>query len=518
MSSPHAPLAQEAFLRAVLDSIGLIVFAKDTGGRYTFANPLMCALHERPESEIIGRDDRAFFHGETLAMILANDRQVLEKGVRIANEEVVRVGESGEMRIYDVVKCPIRDAAGRIIGLAGTAKDITATRLLEHQLRAQRQQAEWEMARYRKFFESASEVMTICGADGFRQAVNPAYYRTLGYSEAEMLSRPFMDFVHPEDRDRHADAIARLLRGEQLTDFVDRFICKDGSVRWLSWNATYNANEDAIYSVGRDITAYKESERAILAAKEIAESASRAKSQFISSSSHDLRQPVLAIGLLLDALAPTLANNQQQHLARNLTRCVHSLRDMLNTMLSIAKLDAGAVTAHLSPLPSSRLANWLDAEFSSVFVARKLRLKLFYPRRDLDMLTDEGLLQNMLRNLIDNALKFCERGGVLVAVRRRGQSALIQVWDTGVGIPPGQLNHIFDEFYQIGNDCRSAEKGVGLGLSIVLREAQLIGAQLICQSRLGKGTVFSICIPLATSPAASPSPGQAADAPALTRA
>lgn len=510
MTSPHALPPQDALFRTVLDSLGLIVFAKDAEGRYTYANPLMCALLGRPESEIIGRDDHAFFRGETLAMILAKDRLVLEQGVRVANEEMVRVGDNGEMRIYDVVKCPIHAADGRVVGLAGTAKDITATRLVEHQLRAQRQQAEREMMRYRQFFESASEVMTICGSDGFRQAVNPAYYHTLGYTEAEMLSRPFMDFVHPEDRDSHAAVVQRLLQGDQLRDFVDRFVCKDGSVRWLSWNAIYNADEDAIYSVGRDITTYKESERAILAAKEIAESASRAKSQFISASSHDLRQPVLAISLLLEALEPTLTNAQQQHLARNLTRCVQSLRDMLNTMLSIAKLDAGAVTAHLTQLPSSALASWIDNEFSPLFVARGLRFKLAYPARDLFMLTDPGLLQNMLRNLIDNALKFCERGGVLVAVRRRGDTALVQVWDTGVGIPPGQLNHIFDEFYQVGNECRSAEKGVGLGLSIVSREARLIGAEITCRSRLGKGTVFSIRVPLAAATATSPAAGAAA--------
>ena len=116
---------------------------------------------------------------------------------------------------------------------------------------------------------------------------------------------------------------------------------------------------------------------------------------------------------------------------------------------------------------------------------------------DMQLLADLDLLKNILRNLIGNALKFCPEGGVLVGIRRRRGEALIQVWDSGIGIPAEHVGKIFDEYHQVGNEARDGTKGVGLGLAIVRRQLQLMGSEIVCRSRTGRGSVFEFTLPLA---------------------
>lgn len=231
-------------------------------------------------------------------------------------------------------------------------------------------------------------------------------------------------------------------------------------------------------------------------ARERAELANTTKSRFLASVSHDLRHPLLANGLFVDALAHTALSDEQKHYVRHLESSNKAMGEMLNSLLAIAKLDAGAVAPSFECLPVRELVGWIEAEFASVFIARQLRFKLFYPVREFDLRTDVNLVRSMLRNLLANALKFCDRGGVLVSIRCRGGRALIEVWDTGIGIADSDREHLFEEFFQVGNEARGGDKGIGLGLPMVLRQGRLIGARVGCRSRLGKGSVFFISLPL----------------------
>jgi len=138
----------------------------------------------------------------------------------------------------------------------------------------------------------------------------------------------------------------------------------------------------------------------------------------------------------------------------------------------------------------------IDTEFSPLARVKGLRFKFFFPQQGLVLFTDQKMLLNLLRNLIDNAFKYSETGGVLVAIRSRGDRALIQVWDTGIGIAPEHIEAIFDEYFQVGNPQRDRARGLGLGLSIVKRLAKTLGCEVGCRSRPGKGSVFEFQVPL----------------------
>ncbi|MBK1680843.1 ATP-binding protein [Rhodocyclus tenuis] len=243
-------------------------------------------------------------------------------------------------------------------------------------------------------------------------------------------------------------------------------------------------------------------EEAMAAARQAAEEANVAKSTFLAAASHDLRQPLQAIGLFRSALVATPLSDEQRRLSEGISLATQSLTATLNALLDISQLDAGAVAARMRPFAVDEMFRRIDAEFSPAFLERQLRFKLYLPLQPLAVYTDPELLLSLLRNIIGNALKYTAQGGVLVGVRQRGEQLLLQVWDTGIGIAPEHLPQLFDEYYQVGNPARDRSRGLGLGLSIVRRLARLISAEVGCRSRPGRGSLFEVRLPLAKLPAA----------------
>lgn len=233
--------------------------------------------------------------------------------------------------------------------------------------------------------------------------------------------------------------------------------------------------------------------------KERAESASRSKSQFLAAASHDLRQPTHALGLYIATLrafcnAPVIRTEDVGNIAAKLQAALKGLVQLLDVLLDISKLDAGAVKVKREVFDLQELLETIDQQFSAVAAEQKLRF-IVRPT-SLLIQTDRVLLHSILANFVSNALRYTESGKILVGARRRGNFVEVQVLDTGIGIAEGQSQLIFGEFYQIGNAARRREHGLGLGLAIVKRTADLLGVRIGLRSVLGKGSVFSVWLPL----------------------
>jgi signal transduction histidine kinase len=241
----------------------------------------------------------------------------------------------------------------------------------------------------------------------------------------------------------------------------------------------------------------EERTRSLRLAQEEAQRLNRAKSEFLAAASHDLRQPLQAIRLFHAALVATRLDEQQRRMTDYLSSSLTALGDLLNALLDVSKLDAGLVKAIEETVPVDYIFEKVDAEFSSLARQKGLRFNFFFPRDLTAVRTDGRLLLSMLGNLIGNALKYTDRGGILISIRRRGGAALIQVWDTGAGIASQYREKIFDEYFQIGNQERDRAKGVGLGLSIVRRLSRLLKTEVHCHSKPGRGSVFQFTLPLA---------------------
>ncbi len=218
------------------------------------------------------------------------------------------------------------------------------------------------------------------------------------------------------------------------------------------------------------------------------------KSKFLAYAGHDIRQPLQAMHLLLASLLESGLNAAQEKTARMMELSVNALTDLLNSLLDISKLEAGAIQPNLRPVELDVVLARLVQEFMPQARAKGLHLRLRLPRQTPLVQTDEQLLASVLRNLLGNAIKYTHRGGVLVALRRSASGWKLQVWDTGIGIAEEHLAHVFEEYYQVDNPQRDRSKGLGLGLAIVHRMAALLELQLACRSRLGQGTVMEITL------------------------
>jgi signal transduction histidine kinase/CheY-like chemotaxis protein len=232
---------------------------------------------------------------------------------------------------------------------------------------------------------------------------------------------------------------------------------------------------------------------------QIAERASREKTLFFASASHDLRQPLHSLGLFGSALLARLKTTPDEPIARNLMHCVDALETSFSAMLDVSKLDAGVIQPKIVPTQVADVFRKLASTYAGHAEAQGLALR-FKPGNKW-VHTDAQLLERLLGNLIHNALKFTENGGVTLLARtvrsETGPQICIEVWDTGPGIPASELPRIFDEFYQVGNQERNRAKGLGMGLAIVQRLVDLMGLQLSVQSKRGRGTVFKLLVPSA---------------------
>jgi len=248
-----------------------------------------------------------------------------------------------------------------------------------------------------------------------------------------------------------------------------------------------------------DITERVEIETNLEQARQESENANKAKSKFLAAASHDLRQPLHAIGMFLSALEDRRRKVGNENAAGdlkiigNISDSLEALRGLLNSLLDISKLDAGVMKAENTSVRLRPLVERVMAQFSARADEKGLKLKSVCP--DIAVHSDPILLERVLANLLSNAVRYTQEGGVLLGGRCRGGQVLIQVVDTGVGIPQEKVKDIFVEFQQLENPARDRRRGLGLGLAIVERILVLLGHRLDVISIPGKGTTFSLELP-----------------------
>jgi two-component system, sensor histidine kinase len=229
--------------------------------------------------------------------------------------------------------------------------------------------------------------------------------------------------------------------------------------------------------------------------RDIAENANLAKSKFLAAASHDLRQPVHALGLFVGALRGFAMPPAAEPLIDQIETSINALDDLFSALLNISRLDAGVVAAERRPFAIRSALDRVCREYVHEAGATGVRLEWMDCAAIVD--SDPVLIERVLRNLVSNAVRYTERGRILVGCRRRGPAIALQVWDTGVGIPADEQTRVFQEYYQVGNPERDRAKGLGLGLAIVRRLAELLGCELKLRSEPGRGSCFEVALPLA---------------------
>ena len=386
---------------------------------------------------------------------------------------------------------PVATDAGQVV-YRGLGKDVSARERAAAALRGSEE-------RFRRIMDTGRDGILMTDAEGRITFANRRIAAMLGYDEAQLTARPLAGLLHdapgiagtPQDAAPHDGSTGVALRRQ------------DGTAL-LAMQTTYPVHgKDGLHAgtltIVTDITEYKQREErvqqlATLAAqKSEAERASAAKSRFMAAVSHDLRQPMHALGLFLDDLKSIALPPQAAPLLEHMDSALHSTQSLLDAILVISRLESGLIAPNLMAFPLQPVLARLRRAFTAV--AQKKNLRLAVVACDAVVFSDPALLERVLANLLSNALRYTDRGGVVLGCRRRGQALLIEVWDTGLGIAPEHQEAIFREFFRIerADDNRG---GLGLGLAIVRSCTQLLGYSVGLTSVPGRGSRFSLQVPL----------------------
>jgi PAS domain S-box-containing protein len=483
-------------MAAMLESITDGICEIDRDWCISFINTRARAI-VGPDRDLIGTPLFEAFPEAVGSLLQRECERAMSEGVPVSFEEYF-----GEHDLWLSIRAfPTSD------GLMICFQDVTARRQTE--LRGERTEAH-----YRAIVATAMDGMVVIDEQGLIQSFNPAAERLFGYGADEIIGRNVTALMPERDRAVHDGYIWNYRRG------ADRSVIgrgrelkgcrKDGSTFPLELSvAEWRDGRLRFFtSFMRDVTARQEAEAALnaardeaVAARAEAERAVLAKSKFLAASSHDLRQPVQSLFFLGAALADGLSDHPMLPLVGSINQATDALKQLLDGLLDISKLDAGGVTPQMTEFSADMLIGRLGTEYAHRADHQGLRLRTV--ESSCWVRSDPALLERILRNLIENALRYTTHGHILVGCRRVSGALRIDVLDTGIGIPPDQAEAIFEEFHQVDkyNRCPDGGQGAGLGLAIVRRLAGLLGHRVSVVSFPGQGSRFSIEVPLAAMPA-----------------
>jgi len=306
----------------------------------------------------------------------------------------------------------------------------------------------------------------------------------------------FLERIHADDRLRVEACVCDLRPNNPLYAVSYRYLRPDGQQIWIE--STGRAEFDDAGQIVRirglrvDITKHRQIEEELASARKIAEEANRAKSAFLAAASHDLRQPLQAMRILQGTLAQQIHDSAARKSIVGIGLSLETMTDMLTSLLDINQLEAGIVRPSISDFPIDDIFDALAADFREPATEKGLRWRLVRSRIALH--SDRRMLKDIIRNLLSNAIRYTDRGSILVGCRRAGDKVRIEVWDSGVGIMGEQMPRIFEEYYRGPQNAQS--EGFGLGLAIVQRLANVLGHRIDARSTPGKGSVFAIEVPL----------------------
>jgi PAS domain S-box-containing protein len=524
-------------LRTLIDNIPDMVFVKDTQHHFLLNNIAHArTLGAANPQDMVGKSDLDYFPPHLSSRMRTEEKQVVETGVPLIDQEQHLVFTTGASGVVSVAKVPFHDTRGRVIGIVGIAHDIT-----------RRKQAEDERDRY---FTMSADMMCVAGFDGFFKRVNPAFETTLGYTPEELTARPWIDFVHPDDVQATIAEGKKLELGAVTLYFENRYRCKDGSYRWLSWTAVPVVREQRIFAVARDMTERRRVEEqmrennrrleeAVQSERQVQQTLRTAQGamvqteklaglgQMVAGVAHEINNPlsfvsnnvvvlqrdlrgiVLLLGLYGQADDIIERDNAQlmaeiNEVAKamdlgyalgNLSELLTRSREGLKRIQQIVKDLRDFARLDESDLGEVNLNDGIQSTINIILGhARKRGVKIVTELGELPpVMCYPAKVNQVVMNLLTNAID-ASPADSQIALRTRAideNSVSIEVRDSGTGIDPAIRQRIFDPFFT----TKPTGQGTGLGLSISYGIIRDHNGKIEVESEVGKGTTFTVTLP-----------------------
>jgi PAS domain S-box-containing protein len=368
----------------------------------------------------------------------------------------------------------------------------------------------------RAALDAAPDAMLIIDASGIIRFANQQVSALFGYAHDEIIGQSIEKLMPERFRARHVghrEHYVSTVRVRPMGAGLDLFGRRRNGTEFpveISLSPIEDVGRTLVAAAIRDVTDRKRVESELIMARETAEAArvladqaresadraNRGKSRFLATASHDLRQPLQTLGLLNGALRRRATDHHAIEALSQQEQAIGAMSRLLNALLDISKLESGAIRPEPTDFTVAAIFEEMRMEFASIAANKGLRLEV---ESCLDAVySDPSLVEQILRNLVSNAVKYTREGWVRLRCLHEASLVRIEVLDSGVGIPPDQLPYIYDEFYQVGVPTNSSRDGYGLGLSIVQRLVKLLTLKLDVRSEVGRGSAFSLVLPAST--------------------
>ena len=489
---------KSAQINSLLDSDPDIVFFKNTEGVYLGCNPAFVELVGQPRNEIVGKTDHDLFDKDVADFFREQDRQMLALGKPRHNEEWVTYPD-GRKALLDTMKTPYWGADGELVGVLGISRDIT-----------QQKQAEADLASSAERLALATEAGEVGIWDydiaNNRLVWDDQMFRLYGITREQFggAYEAWTAGVHPEDRVRGDAEIQMALRGEKEFNTEFRVLWPDGSIHNI--RAIAKVKRDAsgipVHLVGTnwDITEQKLVESRLEEATAKAEKATAAKSEFLATMTHELRNPLTGVLGFAEILAGTPLDDEQQSYTEGIRESGVHLLSLINDVLDFSSIEKGALTIHPAPFDLAHLVK-SSSELVRKSAADKGVAFLCDVGADVpaQITGDERRIRQILINLLANAIKFTSDGSVSLRVTRSGKFLDFSVEDTGIGISSEALSRLFQLFTQADSTINQKYGGTGIGLAVSQHLAEAMGGTISVVSVPGKGSTFTFRLPLEVS-------------------
>src|SRR5450755_1900954 len=351
-----------------------------------------------------------------------------------------------------------------------------------------------------RLLQFSPDAMLVVDERGIIQYSNETSSVLFGYQPEQLIGQPIKILIPERFHKRHGAHMSGYLQrpasremGARISDLFARRADGSEFPAGIRLSPFRDGSQNLVAVALRDMTERRAISEALVVARNEADRANRAKSRFLATASHDLRQPLQAVRLINASMQKlTVQSPELSDLVRHQEVAIDSMARLLNTLLDISRLESGAIEPQFSAVGLGAAFSDLAREFDPV--AREKGLRLMFAETRVVVSTDRILFTQLLQNLIGNALKYTEQGFVRVSQQFEPDAVLLNVEDSGVGIPADKLERVFDEYYQIGAQG-TQRLGVGLGLAIVREVSRALGYSVAVASKVGEGTCVSVRIP-----------------------
>ncbi|MBF0163897.1 MAG: PAS domain S-box protein [Magnetococcales bacterium] len=475
-----------------LPFIGMAITSPETK-QWLSVNDALCQMLGYGRDELFAMTWEELTHPEDLDLDLRQFQQVMNGTIDgyVIDKRFIRKDRQVVETQLDV-KC-LRGPDGHVERVVATILDISERKHTETTLRKL-------TADLDRFFTMSLDLLCIADMQGRFLRLNRAWEQTLGYPLDTLQGSLFMDYVHPEDREATLEAMKQLEQGDQVINFTNRYLCRDGSHRWIEWRSTPYRDKQLVYAVARDITERMHLEEELRHAKQRAEEASQAKSAFLANMSHEIRTPMNVVLGMAEMLLESELTDQQRLYAQTMHNSGKTLLGVINDVLDFSRIESGRFSLTHLPFSPARVTEEIVHLMRIAAEGKGLTMSLeLADGLPEAMLGDESRVRQILINLLGNALKFTEQGHIQARVRRDPEASdrlRFTVEDSGIGISSEQQRVIFEQFMQADTGVTRRYGGTGLGLSISRRLVELMDGRIWVESRLGAGSRFEFTLPI----------------------